>query len=505
MTPFAKGAGRSSARRSRLGAVTATSDRAVATFGSSALLVTQVLARVWAVLFLAVATRLLAPTEYSSFAVAANVLAIASLIADFGTSRVVTREVASGTPSPDVLQETAWVAGLLGVATAAGAALFGIVAYAGETELATVVVAAATPAHAILTSFFGALDGSGRLVLRSTMTFALNVSVAIGGLAAVVVFESAFAAVAVMAVSPWAILFVTGVLMRRMNLWRIRPAVRLHRAVEFLRAALPFAALSGVAVIYTRFDLLILSKAASPVATSNYDAAVRVVEGLAFPSTVLASVALVLLARRLGNQDTAGAQRVLDRIAWAATTSGLMLGGLAFGLAEPLADLLLGAQFAGSEPLIRVLALQVPLLFVANAQGAVVGAGHTMRHAVALGLVLLGLIVVADLIAVPHFGAPGAAWTTVAVQLLNVGLYNVRNRRVLGLHFGAPRMGALAAAAVTAGIAVLTADDLGVLAVAPAAGAGAVTLWVTGALRRDDVEFLTGVLRLRSYQSDERA
>lgn len=475
-----------------------TSDHALATVGSAALLSTQIVARLFAVAFVAVATRELAPTEYSSFAVAANVFAIATLIADFGTSRVVTREVASGLHPAGVLQQTAWIAAVLGAVAGAMVSVYGVAAYGGDTRAATLLVAAAVPAHAVLTSLFGALDGTGRVAMRSALTFALNTSIAIGGLLAILAFGSAFAAVAVMALSPWVVVAATGFLMHRRDLLHVRPTASTQRTFGFLRSSLPFAALSGVAVLYTKFDLLVLSKVVGPVATSNYDAAVRVVEGIAFPSTILASISLVLLARRLGDGAHADAQRLLARIAWAATTGGLVMGGLAFGVAEPLTSLFLGPGFAGSAPLIRILAIQVPLLFVSAVQGAVVGAGHTLRHAVSLGFGLLALMVVADLVAVPRYGAAGAAWTTVAVQSVNVWLYAARNRRVLGLSFGRPRPGALAGASVAAVVGMLLGGRLGVLALLPAASAALSALWLTGGLRREDVTFVARLIRERN-------
>lgn len=126
---------------------------------------------------------------------------------------------------------------------------------------------------------------------------------------------------------------------------------------------------------------------------------------------------------------------------------GLILGGGAMGLAMALGvallapwiiPLLFGHQYDDSIPVLRVLFLSVPALYVGFIATFVANAMHLERRAVAIFLAVLALDLGINTYVIPRHGALGAAWTMMATEsTLALGLtilvgWHLRQRALLG-------------------------------------------------------------------------
>lgn len=191
-----------------------------------------------------------------------------------------------------------------------------------------------------------------------------------------------------------------------------RPA----EAAEVLRASLPLFALGLLGLAHFKADSLLLGLLRSYEAVAEYEIPYKVFEVsrmLIRPFSIVFFPVLAGLAARGGWDEFASSGR---RLLGGVGALGLVAAGAVFVVAEPLLALLFGPGYAASAPVLRVLFLSAPALFVVHLGSFVAAALHRERTlATATALCLLanaGL----NLVAIPRWGALGAAWITFATE-----------------------------------------------------------------------------------------
>jgi len=194
-----------------------------------------------------------------------------------------------------------------------------------------------------------------------------------------------------------------------------RPRLGDARLRHLLRegARLGLAGLVGAA--YFRLGSIALGLLAGREAVGAYAAAFRILEATQVVPTVAMNVALPRLARA---SERAAALRLMLPLAavGAAVSAALYLAS-----AQVIAALY-GAAFAPAAPVLRVLALAVAPIYAGFAltQGLMVTRRSGAYLRVALASVALNLAL--NAVAIPLWGASGAALATVVTELAVVGL-----------------------------------------------------------------------------------
>lgn len=202
-------------------------------------------------------------------------------------------------------------------------------------------------------------------------------------------------------------------------------------SLRFLKTSVPLG-LSGIAVVgFYQIDQVLVRILAGPAANGLYGAATRVV----FAANTLG--ALVVLAgypelARL-HEDFAGFRHrfwAMVRLAGSVSAAVTVVTML---LARPVVAVLYGAEYAGTIPLLRILAPVV--LFDALVVAGIYAGNALGREKRVLGVVatLFAANVLANALLVPTFGAAAAAWISVTGEaLLAVGLLGVSWDRIAG-------------------------------------------------------------------------
>jgi O-antigen/teichoic acid export membrane protein len=137
------------------------------------------------------------------------------------------------------------------------------------------------------------------------------------------------------------------------------------------------------------------------------------------------------LSYRLARGDRAGAQQ-LGAAALRAGFLVLPLALLAAGASPALIDLLFGAQYADAAPLFALLVVAAAaMLLIALASGVLVAAGR-LRWTVVVTLPLLLVALAGHLVMVPRAGAVGAAAVTAGTALLGAAAACAAARFLVG-------------------------------------------------------------------------
>ena len=171
--------------------------------GVLSLFALQTLARALGLLFVVTVARAVAPEEFARYSVLTGVVLFGSLLADFGTTTVITRVISRDRDAAD-----RWLSGTLpasfafGLAAYAAALVFASVAgYSSDVVIDVALGGLALPLVSSLTSVLGALDGAGMISTRAVLSFVQTAGITVGGAVPVLLGGSIRAAAIALPVS----------------------------------------------------------------------------------------------------------------------------------------------------------------------------------------------------------------------------------------------------------------------------------------------------------------
>jgi O-antigen/teichoic acid export membrane protein len=184
------------------------------------------------------------------------------------------------------------------------------------------------------------------------------------------------------------------------------------------RASLPFFVLNALGIAHFKVDTLLLFALATPAAVAVYETGYKLFEVSRLVVRPTAMVLFPVSAALASRGDWAAFRRVLRRLflisgalGFAITAVVLAAGGLLVGLAW-------GDRYAETVPVLRVLYLAVPAMYLAFIATFLAGSLHLEAAAAKVLAVCLAANVGLNLVAIPRWGPVGAAWTTVVTEVL---------------------------------------------------------------------------------------
>lgn len=423
-------------------------DARVAVQGGASLLVLQTIGRLCGLLFVVVVTRHLPPGEFGRYSTVAAVVLFGNFLGDFGTSAAITRHISRAPAEADDLLSGTLLGSLaLGLLGYVAVVVFAVVNYSPTIGVDMAIGALAIPSAAMLSSLLGALDGTGLIARRASIS-ALQTFVVAGGGVPVLLGTGVRGALAAMAAAPALCLVLAGFTARRTGAWSSPLRLDVGRTLDLLRSAAPYAAAGGLAALTMRFDVVLLSLVASAAETARYDLALRLLEAGTYLSTALTSPLLFLLSRRLGAGDRDGADRVYRAAVRLLYLLGLPLSLGLLLLARPAVSVALGPAFADAAVPFAIMGAAQWLTWLIFTQSALIMAGDAMGRAVRTGAAIAGVTVALDLLLVPTFGATGATCAMVASWAFSAVALHRFARRTAGISTPLPSARVLVPTAV---------------------------------------------------------
>ncbi len=367
-------------------------------------------ARAIAFVVLVAAARVLGPAEFGRFAFVYAVVAIGLLLADFGLTPLVLRQLSR---SDRFDARLFWSAA--GVNVVIGASLYlTLVLVLSASSRADVGVASVyglvLVVQAVATSIDAALLASGKAPLLGTLRVAGNVVLALTATLALLISPSAVSVGAAFTAGAIAKLLLTALASRNIVTWA-RPSAKV--AVVLLRRSAPFALAALVSFLYFRIDIIFLRILADARTVGEYAAAYRVLDAL-----ILAPAAIAYTFFPRWSRD----RRVGHDFAYVAVTLITLGVVAAVGLAifgPRLSDLVFGTSFGTTGDVIRILALGVPVLFFDVVAVWIAYSRGRERGVVIVSAVALVTNVALNLLLIPSHGAAGAAIATVVSECVN--------------------------------------------------------------------------------------
>jgi O-antigen/teichoic acid export membrane protein len=373
-------------------------------------------ARVVDAAFALVYLRLLGRTDVGSYTFLVVFTTYLDTLVDFGLNALLARDISRGSVGASAAFSTVnalrlglWLVGLPLVAIVYGplheranlsveAALAGWVFYVAL--LPTVVAKTAT----------GVLWGAERLeltaavsILATVLRTTLGAVVLFAGLSLVGLAASSLATNVVTALILWS-------LATRAAMASEGPAVRHPR---WLRESWPLFVNQLLQGLFFKVDALLLPGLAGNAAAGAYAAAYKVSEGAGIVSS---SFTLALFPRLSRGSDPEHAYRLALR---ALLQIGFPLAAGIALLSEPIVAIVGGRDYLPDSAIaLAILICYLPLSYANGLTQYVLIAAGRQRLLTSAFLVALVFNVVANLVVIPRFGYVGAAWTTVASEVV---------------------------------------------------------------------------------------
>jgi len=206
--------------------------------------------------------------------------------------------------------------------------------------------------------------------------------------------------------------------------------LRYDRAVwlDLHRTALPLGFFLVVLNLYSYVDGVMLGYLRMDAETGLYTAAYKIYEGLTYAPLAISTVLTPRLSG-LFNADRARHKRVALGGIGGSTALGVWVAVVAFAIARPLLVTLFGADYVNAIAPLRILVVGLPVVFAIWILHALAISVDRERLLLRTGIVGLVVNVGLNLYAIPHYGPSGAAFATVAGEVVSMTMLIVGLRR----------------------------------------------------------------------------
>ena len=377
----------------------------------------QFIYKVLGYVILALLARYLTKAEFGEFLFAASLAGMFVLFTEFGTSNHLIRETGADPDLASLRFSEVFAARLPLLATY----LLAVNAFALVFKPDLLVVIAITSVYVGLKDLYRACAAVLLGVGRVGLTIAVYGSglLLLVGLVLVVIRRDGGLIEVLVAYCVWtAYIVLAGLAV----VWRVvgRPSwsrgSRESRSV--LRKAFPLFLLAALTLLHFKVDTVMLGFMRSYSEVATYEAAAKLLEASQFLVRPLWMIFLPICAALVGGRQVPRLKALLRKLSFGSAALGLAVAIPVIAAAAWIIPQVFGTGFENSAPILRVLYMSVPALFVATVATFVAVALHLERAGVRIMMFSVVLNIALNAALIPTWGALGAAWTTLVTQTL---------------------------------------------------------------------------------------
>ena len=188
------------------------------------------------------------------------------------------------------------------------------------------------------------------------------------------------------------------------------------RLKQVATESFPFFLLGFLGLIFLKVDTLMILYFRSVEEVAQYEAGYKFLEISRFAVRSAGMVFFPICAQLVAGSDWVALARLSSKLLFAAATVATTLSLCVFAFASVLVSFVWGAAYDAAVPILRTLFIGLPFLYLSYVSTFVAQALRLERTVV--GIMILGTLgnILLNAIIIPRWGAPGAAWTTVASE-----------------------------------------------------------------------------------------
>ena len=423
--------------------------------------------------------RLLGDEGYGEWSTAFAIIGIGGYFADFGFEQVAVKRAAA---EPE--RENEWLGALLmlrlTLAVPVTLVCIGVILLVARNDQMREagVLIGLTP----LLTATSVMRTAFQLRVRNDVSTAIVTLNSILWLAAVIAIYTSDAGMVTLAASFLVIGFGTALLEAVLALRVANISLRrtTHLWGDLIRVGASVGIAGLLTLAYARIDQVLVFELASERAAGEYGAAYRIFDSAQFvPIAVMTTMFPIASAAYPANMGRV--KTVVDASAEYLLMASLPALAFALAAAEPLALTLFGEDFRDSAGALKIFMGVFVLVCLGYLVGNLVLVLDLQRRFIRYAGIALVFNVVTNLIVIPEYGFIGAAWVTLATEVLILALAGRMVIAKLGFGLHAPRLLRIALAAAVMGVAVYLLRE---------AGAGLALLIASRALTRNDLALL---------------
>lgn len=388
------------------------------------LTVTELGNRLCSALVVFLLARAIGDAGFGEYSLGFAIAGIFALVADFGLSRLVVREVAREVLAPaEALLAAALIKLPLALLAATGAyATTRYLSYPPETVRVVMlaVLAALVQSYAQLCRavFQGrqqmALDALGRAAER-------GIALLLVVILALLALPLELFMIAFVVASLGDLVLSVGLLWSSIDLRGAR-LLQLDLLKRLLLSALPFFLTGFFITVYFRIDTIILSNYAPVREVGWYNAAYILLLNLQIlPQSV--STALYPALARQWQTSKADFNRSLSEALQTNLLIGVILSVATLNVAPLVVQVLFGADFSPAARLLAILAPVIALASLSSVAGSALGATNKQQSIVLVTAAGAAANIGINLLLIPRFGAAGSALSTMLTEAMILGSY----------------------------------------------------------------------------------
>jgi O-antigen/teichoic acid export membrane protein len=376
-------------------------------------------------LVLSLAARSLATADMASILLASTLGWLLSVATDFGLQLDLAREVAR---APGQAGRALWpLLRRRSHLLALGLAVAGVISLVW-LPLEAAIPFAGVAAGYLLGSMVEFLNHAYRALNRTDIEAWINLGQRLASLLlawGLLLIRPAVSSVALALIMPPLV----AIAVSRVLLLRMAPRVSVpagDSVPNVFRRVAPIGAGLLLSALYFRVDVFLLDHWTGPEAVAQYGAVFRLMDALRIlPAALLA----VMLPQMFRGRDTA----LLFKISAGLTAFGVASAIAIYAAAPIVVTLAFGPTYAPAVPLFRILAVAVPLLMLNYGLTTQLIGWDGQRAFAVINAWALAANLAINTYLIPSMGAAGAAWATVATEvLLTVScLYALRAARAV--------------------------------------------------------------------------
>ncbi len=384
----------------------------------------------------ALMARRLSQADYGKLMFALTLCGVTVLVTDLGASTDLARRVAAAPAGARRRLEAVLSARLPLI----GAYLVLLPAWVAVTKPDALVVAAAIAVYSVFKDVYRTYSSLFVGLHRVEYTVAAFGTSLVVLLAAVAVGVMSGAGLAWMTgahVLSGTVLLGVAAGITRVRIGPIRLRSGWRRMKRVFRGSVWLFVLSIAGLVHFAADTVMLGYLQPYEQVARYQAAAKLLEASQFVVRPLTLILLPVCAALASRQQWDDLRRLMHKMFAGMAVLGVAAWGFVALLSLPIIRIVYTAAYDDSAEVLEVLYLSVPGLYTATV--AMLLASSTMREKRAVFIMALGvtLNVALNLVAIPRYGALGAAWVTVASQTFVGGWLIADAYRTVSRH---PRM-----------------------------------------------------------------
>jgi O-antigen/teichoic acid export membrane protein len=191
--------------------------------------------------------------------------------------------------------------------------------------------------------------------------------------------------------------------------------------LELHKTALPLGFFLVVLNLYSYVDGVMLGYLRTDAETGLYTAAYKIYEGFTYAPLAISTVLTPRLSELFVVDRPRHRQFAIGGVA-ASATLGVVVAGVAYIIARPLLVFLFGEAYAPATAPFRILCVGLPVVFAIWILHATAISVDRERLLLRTGIVGLAVNVGLNLYTIPHYGPNGAAFATVAGEIVSMAM-----------------------------------------------------------------------------------